>query len=67
MIHCLSQVKAGVSRVRSLKTGSEGTIVGINEEAKREDRYDSIDIQWDNGNRSYGLFLMLTDYVELIG
>lgn len=39
-------------------TGVTGRITKIREEEKKEDRYDSIDISWDHGGASYGVFLL---------
>ena len=38
--------------------GVTGRITKIREEEKKEDRYDSIDISWDHGGASYGVFLL---------
>lgn len=44
-------------KVVSIK-GLTGRVVKINQEALREDRYDSIDIAWDNGSASNRVFLL---------
>ncbi len=46
------------SKVISLRTGVTGWVIKVNSESMQEDRYDSIDISWDNGNVSHRVFLM---------
>ena len=52
------------SRVRSTNTSREGVIT-----AKRdvpEDRHPSVDILWDNGKESWGVFLLWGEHVEVL-
>lgn len=46
---------------------STGVISKINFESLREDRYTSVDIDWDHGGKSYGVFLMNGDSVSVYG
>lgn len=45
---------------------STGVISKINFESLREDRYTSVDIDWEHGGKSYGVFLN-NDYVTVYG
>jgi hypothetical protein len=65
MIESPENIIVGKTRVKSLNTGALGTISAVFLEAKREDRYDSIEILWDHGKIS-NVFLMNTDYVEIV-
>lgn len=39
-------------------SGTTGVVIKVNAEARGEDRYDSIDIEWDKGGISRGVFLL---------
>lgn len=53
-------------RVRSLATNNTGKIVSVIQRNPRAQMEDTIDIDWDNGKKSYGLFHFWADKVCLI-
>jgi hypothetical protein len=61
----IEDLEVGKTRVKSLVTGSIGVISRILSEEKNEDRFDSVWINWENGEKSWP-FLMRCKSVEIL-
>lgn len=67
VLHCDKLLSSLIGKkVASNIIGLTGYIVAMKFESLNEDRYTSVDIRWDNGGMSCGVFLN-NDYVTVYG
>lgn len=60
----IEEVRATMPRVISQKTGVRGVVFGVSDKPDREDN--TIDIRWDNGRESRGVWHFWCDKIEVI-